>query len=114
MTTGATPKLSVVITNYNYADYVGTAIDSVLSQDVAIELVVVDDCSADKSRDIITSYGDRIIPVLQEVNQGHGGGFNAGYARTTGDLVMFLDADDFLLHKADAEQDQDDHDPRTQ
>jgi len=97
MTTGATPKLSVVITNYNYAAFVSTAIDSVLSQDVEIELVVVDDCSKDNSRDIIRSYGDRIIPVLQEVNQGHGGGFNAGYARTTGDLVMFLDADDFLL-----------------
>ena len=97
MTTSDSPKLSVVITNYNYADFVATAIDSVLSQDIEIELVVVDDCSKDNSRDIIRSYGDRIIPVLQEVNQGHGGGFNAGYARTTGDLIMFLDADDFLL-----------------
>ena len=97
MTTFAAPKLSVVITNFNYADFVGTAIDSVLSQDADIELVVVDDCSKDNSREIIQSYGDRIIPVLQAVNQGHGGGFNAGYARTTGDLVMFLDADDFLL-----------------
>lgn len=100
MTTSASPKLSVVITNYNYAAFVATAIDSVLSQDVEIELVVVDDCSKDNSREIIRSYGDRIIPVLQEVNQGHGGGFNAGYARTTGDLVMFLDADDFLLPSA--------------
>ena len=97
MTQETPPKLSVVITNYNYADYVGTAIESVLSQDANIELVVVDDCSKDNSREIIKSYGDRVIPVLQEVNQGHGGGFNAGYARTTGDLVMFLDADDFLL-----------------
>ena len=80
MTTSASPKLSVVITNYNYAAFVATAIDSVLSQDVEIELVVVDDCSKDNSRDIIRSYGDRIIPVLQDVNQGHGGGFNAGYA----------------------------------
>jgi hypothetical protein len=99
-TTNISPKLSVVITNYNYAGFVATAIESVLSQDVEIELVVVDDCSKDNSRDIIRSYGDRIIPVLQEVNQGHGGGFNAGYARTTGDMVMFLDADDFLLPDA--------------
>ena len=38
MTTSASPKLSVVITNYNYAAFVATAIDSVLSQDVEIEL----------------------------------------------------------------------------
>ncbi|MEZ6012813.1 MAG: glycosyltransferase family A protein [Hyphomonas sp.] len=102
MNTSKTPKLSVVITNYNYAAFVGTAIDSVLSQDAGIELVVVDDCSKDNSREVIRSYGDRVIPVLQDVNQGHGGGFNAGYARTTGDLVMFLDADDFLLPGAAA------------
>jgi glycosyltransferase involved in cell wall biosynthesis len=53
MTTSAAPKFSVVITNYNYANFIARAIDSVLSQDVEIELVVVDDCSTDNSRDII-------------------------------------------------------------
>lgn len=96
-TTHTAPKLSVVITSYNYARFVGRAIDSVLSQDVPIEVVVVDDCSTDNSRDVIASYGQRVIPVFQAVNQGQGGGFNAGYARTTGDLILFLDADDFML-----------------
>lgn len=97
MTTPATPKLSVVITNYNYAGFIGRTIDSVLSQDVPVELVVVDDCSTDTSRDVIMSYGDRLIPVFQHVNQGQGAGFNAGFPYTTGDLVHFLDADDILL-----------------
>ena len=97
MTTGSAPKLSVVITNYNYAGFIARAIDSVLSQNVKVELVVVDDCSTDNSRDVIASYGDRVIPVFQPVNQGQGGAFNAGFPHTTGDLVLFLDADDFLL-----------------
>lgn len=97
MSNGPTPKLSVVITNYNYAAYIGIAIDSVLSQDVDIELIVVDDCSTDCSRDVVASYGDRVIPVFQPENQGQGGGFNAGFQHVTGDLVLFLDADDFLL-----------------
>ena len=97
MTTSSTPKLSVVITNYNYAGYIARAIDSVLSQDVGVELVVVDDCSTDTSRDVIASYGDRVIPVFQSVNQGQGAAFNAGFPHASGDLVLFLDADDFLL-----------------
>jgi len=90
--------LSVIITNYNYAHFLPVAVDSVLSQaDDEVELIVVDDVSSDNSREIIASYGDRIRPVLHEVNKGHGGAFNSGFAASRGDIVMFLDADDFLL-----------------
>ena len=91
------PRLSIVITNYNYAKFVASAIDSVLSQDDGVELIVVDDCSTDNSRDVIGQYAGRLIEVFQEVNRGHGAGFNAGFSRATSDLVMFLDADDCLL-----------------
>ncbi|MBK8197557.1 MAG: glycosyltransferase family 2 protein [Acidobacteria bacterium] len=91
------PALTVVITNYNYARYLGVAIDSVLSQDRTVELVVVDDCSTDNSRDIITAYAGRLKAIFLPVNGGQGAAFNAGFAEATGDLVMFLDADDFLL-----------------
>ena len=93
----ATPRLSIIITNYNYAKFVASAIDSVLSQDDGVELIVVDDCSTDNSRDVIGQYAGRLIEVFQEVNRGHGAGFNAGFSRATSDLVMFLDADDCLL-----------------
>lgn len=90
--------LSIIITNYNYAHFLPIAIDSVLSQaDDHVELIVVDDVSSDDSRAIIAGYGDRITPVLHNVNKGHGGAFNSGFAASRGDLVMFLDADDFLL-----------------
>ena len=91
------PKISVIITCYNYATYVAQAIDSVLSQEYeAVELVVVDDASTDNSRDIIAGYGDRLKACFVSPNGGHGNAFNTGYAASTGDVVMFLDADDFL------------------
>lgn len=91
------PRLSVVITNYNYGRLVGRAIGSVLAQPGPPRLIVVDDCSTDDSRDVLEAYADRATIILQPQNRGHGGGFNAGFAEADGDLVMFLDADDFLL-----------------
>ncbi len=99
-TVAASPRratLSVIITNFNYARFLPVAIDSALGQSEPVQVIVVDDFSTDTSRDVIAAYGDRIEPVLQPENRGHGAGFNAGFARATGDLVMFLDADDFLL-----------------
>lgn len=95
--TNTQPTLSVIITSYNYESFIATAIDSLLAQDPRPEIIVVDDCSSDSSREIISSYGDQIIPVFQEKNQGHGGAFNAGFEKASGTLVMFLDADDFML-----------------
>src|SRR3990167_641422 len=91
-------RLSVIVTNYNYARYLPHAIDSVLAQDADVDLIVVDDASTDESRSIIRSYGaGRVRPIFLERNMGQGGGFNAGYAAARGDLVLFLDADDFML-----------------
>lgn len=90
-------RLSVIVTNYNYARYLPTAIDSVLSQDANVDLIVVDDRSTDESRSIIGSYGDLVRPIFLDRNLGQGGGFNAGYAAAEGDLILFLDADDFML-----------------
>ncbi|MEO1660030.1 MAG: glycosyltransferase family 2 protein [Pseudomonadota bacterium] len=99
MTKSIAPKLSVVITCYNYGAFVADAINSILQQNATVDIVVVDDCSKDNSRDIIASFGDQITAVFQDVNQGHGGGFNKGFSVTNPDtdLIMFLDADDFLL-----------------
>ncbi|MBK8199445.1 MAG: glycosyltransferase family 2 protein [Acidobacteria bacterium] len=94
---GAAPKLTVIIGCFNYARYLPAAIDSVLAEDVGAQVIVVDDCSTDNSREVMLSYGDRITPIFQPVNQGVGAGFNAGFAQATGDLIYFLDADDFVL-----------------
>src|SRR4051812_43203130 len=93
-------RVSIVITCFNYAKYVGLAIDSALAQSwPQVEVVVVDDGSTDGSAAVIASYGERIRSVRQ-TNQGHVAAFNHGFALASGALVIFLDADD-LLH-ADA------------
>src|SRR6266478_5826945 len=91
------PLVSIIITNFNYARYLPQSIDSALSQThPKTEVVVVDDASVDNSRDIIREYGSRIIAVLRERNGGHGAAFNAGFTAIGGDIVVFLDADDYL------------------
>jgi glycosyltransferase involved in cell wall biosynthesis len=94
----STPTLvSVVITNYNYARFLRNAIDSALSQSYShVEVIVVDDGSTDDSHSVITSYGDRIVPVFKE-NGGQGSAFNAGFAASRGELICFLDADDMFF-----------------
>jgi hypothetical protein len=92
-----TTLVSVIITNYNYARFLPRSIDSALSQTHAnTEVVVVDDASADHSRDVIRAFGNRIIPVFRERNGGHGAAFNAGFSASHGEIVVFLDADDYL------------------
>ena len=91
------PLVSIVINNYNYASFVGQAIDSALNQSYGkVEVIVVDDGSKDNSRDIINSYGDKIVPVFQE-NGGQAAAFNAGFAHSSGDIICLLDADDLVL-----------------
>ncbi len=93
----ARPSLSVIITCYNYGRFLPSAIDSILREDVGAQIIVVDDCSSDNSREVMLAYGDKITPVFQPHNQGHAAAFNAGWERATGDLIYFLDADDFVL-----------------
>jgi len=59
-----------IINNYNYGRFLKEAIDSGLNQTYHVEVIVVDDGSTDNSQEIITSYGNRIIPVLKK-NGGH-------------------------------------------
>ncbi len=92
-----TPTLSVIIANYNYEKFVGAAIESVLSQNRDVQIIVVDDASTDGSVDVINRYADRVETILLKQNRGQGGGLNAGFTAATGALVMFLDADDFLV-----------------
>ena len=89
-------RLSVVITNYNYEQYLATAIRSALDlRWDDIEVIVVDDGSTDGSRAVIERFGDQVRVLLTE-NAGQRVAANRGYAMSTGDMVVFLDSDDVL------------------
>ena len=91
------PLVSIIINNYNYGRYLGQAIDSALAQTYPnTEIIVVDDGSTDDSKEIIKSYGDKIIPVLK-ANGGQASTFNAGFVASRGDISCFLDSDDMFL-----------------
>lgn len=91
------PLVSVIIPNYNYATYVGEAIDSVLAQDYPrVEIIVVDDGSSDDSRFVIESYGGSVKGIFQQ-NQGVSATRNTGIAASCGEFVAFLDADDVWM-----------------
>ncbi len=88
------PTVSAIIPNYNYAQYLRVAIDSVLAQTHrAIEIIVVDDGSTDSSREMLESYGDKIKAVFQN-NAGVSAARNRGIAESSGDFLAFLDPDD--------------------
>jgi len=91
-----TARASVIITNYNYANFVAEAIQSALGQTYAnCEVVVVDDGSTDSSREVIQRFGKQVIAVFKD-NAGHGSAYNAGFHASKGDIALFLDADDLL------------------
>lgn len=88
------PRVSVIITNYNYGQFVDAAIESALNQDYDnVEVIVVDDGSDDNSHDAIRKFDGRICSIFKE-NGGQASAFNAGVSRATGDILCFLDADD--------------------
>ncbi len=89
-------KVPIIINNYNYAGYLHACIESAVAQSYRdAEIIVVDDGSTDDSRAIIESFGTSIIATFK-LNGGQASAFNAGYKKSTGDLIIFLDADDVL------------------
>lgn len=100
MQSNGTP-VSIIIPNYNYARFLNRSIDSALKQDYGdVEVIVVDDASQDNSTTIMESYGDRIVACPRAQNGGHAAAFNTGFAASSGRIVLFLDADDYLYPPA--------------
>lgn len=98
------PLVSVIIPNYNYANYVSEAVDSVLGQTYEnIEIIVIDDGSKDASKEILQSYGDKITTVFQE-NAGVSAARNNGFKNSVGKYIAFLDADDVWFPEKIAKQ----------
>jgi glycosyltransferase involved in cell wall biosynthesis len=100
-TSTAGPALSVVLPNYNHAVYLPRALDALLSQGhPPSEIIVVDDCSTDGSRDIVARYAatHRSIRLLRnETNVGVIPTLSRGLGEARGQFVYFGAADDFVL-----------------
>ena len=94
-TDSVNPLVSVIIGNYNYGRFIVKAIESVFNQTYRnFELIIVDDGSTDNSREIIESYGDKLTAIFQQ-NGGQGAAFNSGFAAAKGEIICFLDSDDY-------------------
>ena len=89
--------VSVVIPAYNCTAYIALAIDSVLGQQVPLEVIVVDDCSTDDLPGLMTRYREdsRVRYVRNEKNLGVAQTRNRGVSLARGEYVAFLDADDY-------------------
>lgn len=89
--------VSVIMPAWNCAGTIGKAIDSVLAQDIPLELIVVNDTSPDDLDDVMQKYQTdaRIRYVKNEHNLGASGSRNRGVALAKGSYVAFLDADDW-------------------
>jgi glycosyltransferase involved in cell wall biosynthesis len=93
------PLISVIMTTFNWNNMIETAIDSVLNQTYRnIELIIVDDCSSDDLYDHLTwraSSDDRIILYQMAQNGGTYVAKNQGLILANGELITFMDSDDW-------------------
>src|SRR5437016_1299456 len=88
-------QVSVLMPMRNAEPYVKEAVTSVLAQDAPeMELVVVDDGSTDRSRQIVESFDDARVRIVEGPRRGFAAAWNTALAAATGKIVMQCDADD--------------------
>lgn len=92
------PLVSVIIPTYNGASFLGRAIRSVLDQTYSnLELIVVDDMSPDNTGEVVKQFEDaRVKYIRHDVNKGASAARVTGRRNSSGDILAFLDQDDFF------------------
>jgi len=102
-------RISVYVTSYNQKSFLIEAIESVLKQTLRpYEIIIVDDCSSDRSQEVIAGYASRyprlITPIYHTCNQGVAQTRIDALKAVTGDYVTYVDGDDrFLPNKLESE-----------
>lgn len=94
------PIITIIVPIYNMEDYLKKCLESLIIQTYAnIEILCIDDCSTDKSVQIVEKFvqKDRRIKLIKHnINKGLGGARNTGLANTQGEYILFVDSDDFI------------------
>lgn len=91
-------KVSVIIPTYNYASFLGEAVQSVLDQTYTdFEIVIIDDGSTDNTRDVVGNFQDSRIRYIYQENRGLSAAENAGIKASRGRYIALLGADDIWL-----------------
>jgi glycosyltransferase involved in cell wall biosynthesis len=95
------PKVSVIIPTHNRAEFLRSAITSVLKQTFQdFEIIIIDDASKDHTREVITNFNDTRIKVIHnQVSKGAAGSRNIGIMNTDCEYIAFLDDDDEWLQE---------------
>ncbi len=88
---------SIVTPSYNQASYLRGTIESILNQQADLEYIVMDGGSKDGSREIIASYESRLAHWQSEKDGGQYDAINRGFARSTGEIMGWLNSSDLYL-----------------
>lgn len=97
------PLVSFIVTSYNYEKFIIKTLESIINQAYKnIELIIVDDCSCDKSQELIEHFincnqDKRITFIKNSTNKGQLASMLTGLASARGEFISFIDSDDILL-----------------
>jgi len=92
------PRLSIITPSFNQGQYLEDCIRSVLEQNYPnLEYIIMDGGSSDQSVEIIQKYAGRLAYWVSQKDAGQSDAINQGFTRASGDLVAWLNADDFYL-----------------
>lgn len=90
-------KVSIIVPIYNEEENLRKCIESLIKQTYKeLEIILINDGSTDKSKEIIESFKDKRIIAINKKNTGISDTRNIGINKSTGDYIMFVDSDDYL------------------
>lgn len=94
-------EFSIIITNYNYEIFLARAIRSAINQSFnkdEYEIIVIDDCSTDNSKQILEAFSGQIKTIYNDTNMGLIESCNKAIKSALGKFIIRLDADDYVHH----------------